>query len=590
MSFIIGIDLGTTNSTFSSISLEEESFKIRQHSIPQIDADGNERDLLQLPSSLLFPMAGEWKEPYIVGQYAKERGGELPHRVIHSAKSWLSCFNMNRRERFLPIVRDDEDIHPLSPIDVSAAFLKVIKMAWQKVEPDAPFAEQKVLVTVPASFDPSARALVLEAARNADFPEVTLIEEPLAAFYAWLGANETNWREKLKIGDRVLIVDIGGGTSDFTLITVSDNAGELALERRAVGPHLLLGGDNIDLALAYHVKGKLETEGRSLDHWQFQSLIMQARKVKELLLSDDAPPAATFLIDRKGSSLIGGSIATTLTQEEVYALLVEGFFPLLGLEEKVLETRGPISKLGLPFARDARITAHLAAFLNHSCQGELPTKVLFNGGTMKSSAFQKRILEQLNSWIGPTGSPIHLLEGADLDFSVSKGAVFYRWSKEKSGIRVKAGTTSGYFIGIEGAAPAVPGKPSPLHALCIAPFGMEEGSEVFLEETFTLAVGELAEFQFFSSDSPFLTDGSSVDLGRVVEEIGSELRELHPIVAHLSAEGIEGTTVNIKLHAKVTEMGMLELWCEGENEKKWKLEFNLRAENQCRQEPVSLPL
>lgn len=584
MNHIIGIDLGTTNSTLASVSFNEQTFNLVQHHIVQMDADGAEKSSFFLPSFLLFPPRVEFKEKYIIGQYARERGQELPKRVVASAKSWLSCFNIDRRERFLPLSdKEDEDIEKLSPIEVTSAFLQKIQSAWQQTQEKDLFNEQKIIVTVPASFDPSARQLVMEAAKNANYPDITLMEEPLAAFYAWLGVNEKCWRQKLKIHDRVLIVDIGGGTTDFTMITVNEKDGDLSLERTAVGSHLLLGGDNIDLALAYYTKTKLEKEGNRLDTWQFQSLIMQARKAKEVLLTEECPKKVTLLIESKGSSLIGGSITIDLTQEEVHELLIDGFFPLVAFEEEVLEYRkSAISKFGLPYARDARITAHLAAFINHSCQGKLPTKVLFNGGTMKSLAFQKWVLDQLTEWATKAKErEVDVLAGADLDFAVSKGAVYYGWTKEKGGIRVKAGTSRSYFIGVERGMPAVPGVAQPLNALCIVPFGMEEGSEVFLSETFTLIVGEPTSFQFFASCSPTLSDGSAVTVGTLVEEAEKELIEFPPIETLLSSQGVDTKIVNVKLHAKVTEMGMLELWCEGEDDKQWKLEFNLRTEDVC---------
>ena len=579
MEHIIGIDLGTTNSTLASVGLMNEEFRITQHAIPQIDADGEERPLSHLPSLLLFPLEKERNEKFVVGQYAKERGQELPKRLIGSAKSWLSCLGIDRREPFLPHADQEAGIEKLSPIEVSAAFLRTLRRAWEISAPKTLFEKQQVIVTVPASFDPSARALVIEAAKQAQFPPITLIEEPLAAFYAWLGLHEKNWRQQLKIGDRVLIVDIGGGTTDFTLVTVNDKRGDLALERSAVGSHLLLGGDNIDLALAHYTKAKLEKENHSLDRWQFHSLIMQARKAKEILFGDEAPQKAPLFIESKGSSLIGRSIRYELSRGEVQELLLNGFFPLIPFEEQVEEQRlSAIAKFGLPYAKDARITAHLANFFNESCHGTLPTKVLFNGGTMKSPSFQKRILEQLNLWAEKQKAPyIEILEGADFDFAVSKGAVYFGWTKEKHGIRVKTGTSRNYFLGIEGAAPAVPGIPSPFQALCIVPFGMEEGSEVFLSETFTLIIGEQVQFRFFSSCSPNLSDGSPLVVGSVVEDI-EELTELHPVEVYLNNEGVEGKMVQVKLHAKVTEMGMLELWCEAENDKQWKLEFNLRQE------------
>jgi len=534
---MIGIDLGTTNCTLAFAGESGiEQFPILQ----QISAD-MEGEKLLLPSFYFFPLDGE----PCVGWYAKDRGGELPDRVIASAKSWLCHDAIDRRAPILPLGDFEQKI---SPVDVCTALLKHLREAFP--------GEERVLVTVPASFDPSARQLVQEATEAAGFGQVILMEEPLAAFYAWLHRHEENWRDLLSVGDTVLVVDIGGGTTDFSLISVEEKEGELHLERKAVGNHLLLGGDNIDLTLAHLAQNKL---GQELDSWQFQALVHAARSAKEKLLGDEPQSSVDLTIQGRGSSVIGGSLTVTLEREEVEATLVDGFFPLVDLNESVQEEkRSGIAKLGLPYARDPRITAQLAHFLRES-GSSLPTAVLFNGGTMKATAFQKRVQRVLSEW---RGEEVKVLPDPDFDFAVSRGAVYYGMVREGKGIRVRAGTSRSYYIGVERTAPAVPGVAPQVTPVCVVPMGMEEGTELTLtDETFSLVLEEPALFRFFSR---------TTDKG--------ELTELTPVETRLHAQGEEGNVVLVQLTAKVTELGVLELWCEASGRRKWKLEFNIRRE------------
>lgn len=568
MSYIIGIDLGTTNCTMTYTSCEgNEKGSIHQLPIYQRISQGSEGQALSLPSFYYFPLSEEGEEP-LVGVYAKERGHELPQRMIGSAKSWICHDGISRRSSFLPL----GDFTPKkSPLDVLAKLLEVMRTTWEKEFPGHRFANQHVLVTVPASFDPSARELIQEATLLAEYPEVVLMEEPLAAFYAWLNRHQDHWRELLHVGDTVLVVDIGGGTTDFSLISVEEKEGDLVLERKAVGNHLLLGGDNIDLALAHFCKSKLNT---SMSDWQFQSLIATCRKAKETLLGEEGAAQVEITVHGQGSSLIASTLTTTLSKDEIIHLLVEGFFPEVSLDEKVHQRKkSGITELGLPFVHDPRVTTHLASFL-HQSQCPFPTAILFNGGTMKAFAFRERIVSLLNQW---GGQPVRELPETDLDFAVSQGAAYYGLARSGEGIRVRAGTSHSYFIGIEGASPAIPGVPPPLKALCIAPFGMEEGSEVsWDEEEFTLVLDEPATFRFFCRNTPTLTNGEVAKAGTVVTKWNEELQELHTIETLLESGKDAGKSVQITLKAKVTELGMLELWCVAQDGRKWKLEFDIR--------------
>jgi molecular chaperone DnaK (HSP70) len=602
-SYIIGIDLGTTNSTLAYTPLSTDSHvypTIEQEGIAQIVSAGTEESRLSLPSFIYFPLPEElsskrmgitWDSAraHVVGMYARERGAELPSRTITSAKSWLCHTGIDRREKNLPF-ESEEVTNKMSPLEACAEFLRHLKESWDQNKPATPFAQQQILITVPASFDPSARQLVQEAAQKAGYPEIVLLEEPQAAFYAWLYAHHDSWRQQLKVGDVVLVVDIGGGTTDFSLITVEEDGGNLSLRRLAVGSHLLLGGDNIDLALAYLAKGKLEEQGKTVDPWQFQSLIHQCRQAKELLMGENPPKSVDVVIQGRGSRLIGGSIKTKITKEEVDQMIVEGFIPLVQPhEQSALENRAGLKQLGLPYVQDPRISSQLAKFLSltgESGSGELsrfvvPSVVLFNGGTMKATALRERLMLLLNQWATQLKQPpVKELAGADYDYAVSRGAAYYGLSRLGKAIRIRSGTSRSYFIGVEESAPAVPGMQPPIRAICMVPYGMEEGEEQELpNQEFALVLGEQATFRFFSHATPTLANGEEPVVGTVVRHWKQELTELHPIEAHLDKADGDGKTVRIKLHSKVTEVGTLELWCVAQDGRRWKLEFDIRKEH-----------
>lgn len=602
--FIIGIDLGTTNCTmaFSTLDVGKESSNnpsIDQFSIPQMTAAGTQSDALSLPSFVYFPLDEEiqakiagisWdpNRSFCVGSFARERGGELPSRLISSAKSWLCHSGIDRRDALLPIATE-EDFRKMSPLDACAELLRHLKEAWDSKMKDS-FVEQQVLITVPASFDPSARQLVQEAAEKAGYPSVLLLEEPQAAFYAWLDAHADVWRNQLKVNDCILVVDIGGGTTDFSLITVCDESGDLVLQRLAVGAHLLLGGDNIDLSLAYLAKGKLEEQGHTLDDWQFQSLVQRCRRAKETLLSDAPPKHVDVTIMGRGSRLMGGSLKTKITLAEAHSLIIEGFAPIVSLEERSkTERRAGLQQIGLPFAQDARITCQLAKFLSMTGESDtgtmenfvIPTAVLFNGGTTKAPALRDRLVEQLNKWAKSLGKPnVKVLPGADYDFAVSRGAVNYGKARNGKAVRIRSGTSRSFYIGVEDAAPAVPGVPTQIKAVCVAPFGLEEGSELQLaNQEFALVVGEPATFRFFSHGTPTLSDGTLPTMGTIVRQWRQELTELHPIETLLDSTDGDGKTIRVKIRSRVTELGVLEVWCVSSDGREWKLEFDVRKDS-----------
>jgi hypothetical protein len=606
--FVVGIDLGTTNSALAwlDISLPAEQTRVNLHDIPQLVSPGEvaKRTLLPsflyLPGELDFP-AGSIALPWdphpqrVVGELARKRGAENPSRLVASAKSWLSYGGANRTGPILPWGAPD-DVPHISPVEASAEYLRHLAAAFDAdvagSNADLALARQDVLLTVPASFDEEARELTLRAAQSAGLDHVTLLEEPQAAFYAWLDALGDGWRRRVGVGDLVLVCDVGGGTTDFSLIAVAERDGDLTLERVAVGEHILLGGDNMDLALARVLQQRLETAGHRVDTWQLHGLWHQARLAKEALLShpDERERPVTLL--GRGSRLVGGTITTTLTIDDVNQALLEGFFPTVSSEEMpARQRRVGLQEIGLPYAADPAITRHLARFLRRQADASVtspairrgasglvcPTHVLFNGGVMKAQPLRARVIEVLGTWLRQEGvealDPRHVLETPNFDHAVAQGAAYYGMARRGRGVRIRSGAPRSYYIGIEAAMPAVPGMPAPLKALCVVPFGMEEGTSASIAgREFGLIVGEPAEFRFLSS-SIRKTD----PVGALIDDWGDDLEELSPLEVTLQIDAKDETAVPVTLESHVTEVGTLELWCVARNRQdRWKLELNIR--------------
>ncbi|MDZ5461362.1 Hsp70 family protein [Azohydromonas lata] len=606
--YAIGIDLGTTHCALSWVDVQgSDGEKTVQGSmdIPQLTAPGSVEDRALLPSFLYLPHADElapgdmalpWSadQDYIAGDLARSRGATTPIRQVSSAKSWLGHTGVDRRAAILPAGAPPE-VSKVSPVTASIRYLEHLRNAWNQAHPEAPLEQQSLTVTIPASFDPAARELTAEAATATFGSQFTLLEEPQAALYSWIQGSAGGWRKQVKPGDVILVVDVGGGTSDFSLIAVVEREGNLELHRVAVGDHILLGGDNMDLALAHVVARKLAAAGTTLDPWQMRSLTQGCRVAKEVLLADPEAPAQPIVVPSRGSRLIGGTIRTELTREEVSATLVEGFFPQVGADARpITRTRAGLTQVGLPYAQDAAVTRHLAAFLarqagatadlegfNHAAPEDAtflhPTALLFNGGVFKSDLLAERVLQVLNGWLEGEGAPAaRLLEGADLDRAVAQGAAYYGYVRRGRGVRIRGGTAQAYYVAVESAMPAVPGMEPPISALCLAPFGMEEGTEADVPEMeFGLVVGEPVHFRFF---------GSSV---RRQDQVGTlldfwapdEIHELEEIQATLPAEGrTPGEVVPVSLQARVTETGTLELYAlPRDGSALWKVEFDVRG-------------
>jgi molecular chaperone DnaK (HSP70) len=583
--YIIGIDLGTTNSALASAPAGGvENPSVTLFPIAQLANPGEVAEFDLLPSSLYIPGEKEFVEgalalpwnpqpTYITGRFARTRGVENAGRLISSAKSWLSNQAADPSQPLLPLSAP-EGVAKISALEASRQYLLHLRSAWDNAHPEAKLAQQTVLITVPASFDASARDLTQRAAKLAGYPEVTIIEEPQAAFYAWIERN-SNWRELVKPGDLILVVDIGGGTTDFTLISVTDKDGELQLERIAVGDHLLLGGDNMDLAVARFAEQQFAEKGTKLDALQFHSLWQQCRTAKETLLIEDAPASHPVTILGRGSGLVGGTIKGKIARDDIQKLIVEGFFPLVASDAAPQRNRRvALAEVGLNYAADAAVTKHLAQFLRNAGNAK-PTHLLLNGGVLQASAIEHRLFEVLNSWqTSPVVELKNESKSADLMHAVAHGAAYYGIARSGKGVRIRGGVPRSYYVGIESSLPAVPGFPAPMKALTVVPFGLEEGSRVELpQRKFALVVGEPAEFRFFSSVSRH-NDAA----GFLLDDISDSLQELPPMEVFLPAhgDGSREEIVPVTLESYVTETGMLELWCVAADGRRWKLEFNVR--------------
>ncbi len=604
--YSVGIDLGTTHCVISYIDLMKTDDHVVQEvmDIPQLIEPGEVEEKKQLPSFLYLAHQAEiaegstvlpWsaKPDYLVGEIARNMGGRSPIRLVASAKSWLCHAGVDCKEPILP-VDAPEEVERISPFLTTQAFLSHLREAWHYKFPDAPLQEQDITITVPASFDPAARELTAEASRSVGLDQAILLEEPQSALYSWIENSEGDWRNHVSVGDIILVVDVGGGTTDMSLIAVTEQEGNLELTRVAVGEHILLGGDNMDLALAYTVKAKLEKDtGKRLEPWQIQALTHACRDAKEKLFNHSEIDNVPLVVASRGSSLIGGTLRTELTREELTRVLVEGFLPQVPVSEKPRsQPRAGLRSAGLPYAQDPGISRHLAAFLTKQLKAtdELtdidlpekasflhPTAVLFNGGVLKAGVLAERLMQILNAWLqSEQAPPARLLEGADLDLAVARGAAYYGYVRKGQGVRIKGGTAASYYVGVESAMPAVPGMAPEIEALCIAPFGMEEGTEVELAgDEFGLIVGEPVRFRFFASNN------------RRDDHVGTRLdfwtddalEELDEIEITLPEEGQKtGEIVPVHLSAAVTEVGTLELHAVSrQHGQRWKIEFDVRA-------------
>jgi len=635
--YVVGIDLGTTNSAVTYVDTSRSPWRVRTFAVPQLVAPGQVERRETLPSFHYQPASGEmgqgalrlpWStaEPEAaVGFFARDHGGMVPGRLIASAKSWLCHSGVDRTADLLPW-HGAADVDRLSPVEAAGRYLKHMADAWDAAFPGHPLRDQDIVLTLPASFDEVARELTVKAAAQAGLPRVVLIEEPQAAFYAWLDKHADDWERIVEPGQKILVCDIGGGTSDFTLIRVRrGEGGKVQFHRVAVGDHLILGGDNFDLALAHHIERRL-AEGDAptrLEPRQWAVLVRTCRQVKETLLGEEAPQRLTVNLPSTGARLIGGGRQIEVSREEVENVLLDGFFPHVGLEEKPLRRQSGFQEFGLPYAPDPAITRCLAAFLTahrHVALDDVemppgvdparPDVVLFNGGVFASPLLRQRLLEVLRSWfaeenvggdsVGDSPSPRPspggrgrgespsprpspggrgrweplVLDHDRLDLAVARGAAYYGMVRRGQGVRIAAALARTYYIGVEGIAdPAAVGKEAA--AVCLVPARVEPGHDVDLtQRKFDLRISEPVEFPLYVS-STRLTDQP----GELVAVDREQMTPLPPMRTVLrTRKKSDSGTVAVHLHARLTEIGTLELWCsEIAGRGSWRLQFDVRS-------------
>ncbi|KDB50880.1 hypothetical protein X805_35240 [Sphaerotilus natans subsp. natans DSM 6575] len=617
--FVVGIDLGTTHTVVASAPLGErgETGEITLFGIDQLVAPGELGRPALLPSVRYHPAPGElsesalpWGEraagdatepPALIGVLARQRGGEVPGRLVASAKSWLSHPQADRLAAILPWGADDS-VARVSPVTASASYLAQVRAAWNRHHPDAPLERQRLVLTLPASFDEAARALTLQAAREAGLPEPVLLEEPQAAFGDWVWRHRDHLAEALAGVRRVLVCDVGGGTSDFTLIDVEPPAADAPagtlpkLRRRAVGQHLMLGGDNMDLALAHLAERRLSGGGAAppLSGARLSQLVARCRVAKETLLAEAAPESVAVTLLGGGAKLVGGARSVTLGRDEVQALLVDGFFPRVPFEVEPQRARTALVEFGLPYASDAAVTRHLAAFLRRSLlPGEaLPDAVLLNGGVFRAGQLAARLVEVLADWRG--GAAPRLLQNADPDVAVARGAVAHALARQGRGPCIGGGAARTVVLLLdepgaassrrprEGGDPRSPaaGRSDACRAVCLLPRGTDAGRALALDgRTFRLRLGQPVRFHLASLRGEA---GPPPEPGALLDLDPEALHPLPPVATVIEAgEGssARGASVTVRLEAQLSEIGVLALQAVAvdDTHRRWALDFQLRT-------------
>jgi molecular chaperone DnaK (HSP70) len=603
--YIVGIDLGTSNTVVAYA--EPGKSQVELFAIEQLVAPGEVAARALLPSVRFHPAPGEMKrgdlllpwsaaiemggEPAIGGRLALDLGAQVPGRLVASAKSWLSHALVDRLAAILPWGADD-DVAKVSPVAASASYLAHVRAAWRQRFPDAPLEDQQLILTVPASFDEGARALTLEAARQAGLPRLRLLEEPQAAFYDWLYRHRDSLTGELAKTRLLLVCDIGGGTTDLSLIAVAMDDGAPLLTRIGVGKHLMLGGDNMDLALAHHVEAQLPESAGKLSAARFAQLTARCRAAKEVLLAADAPSSVALTLLGGGARLIGGAHSVELTRDDVVRLIVDGFMPRVAFDEPLLERRSALVEFGLPYPADPAITRHLSAFLRRHCafarqapgsdgsdssdnresrdRATIPDALLLNGGVFRAPALAERLQETLANW---RGAPLTLLYNDNPDLAVARGAVAYALVRQGNGVRIGGGSARSIFLILDEADRQ---RGDPPRGICLLPRGSEEGREIGLaEHRFSLRLGQPVRFHLASSVSE-----TSYQPGEITPINSDDFIRLPPIASVVGANDAGSRReVSVELFSAITEVGTLELHCVSHEDptRRWRLEFELRG-------------
>ena len=594
---LVGIDLGTTNTVLAFA--EPGSGHVDTLAIPQLVAPGEVGTAPLLPSNRYHPLAGElaadalqlpWSEPDVggvervaIGRLARSLGAAAPGRLVTSAKSWLSHPGVDRTAPILPWGAPD-DVPKVSPLAASASYLAHLRAAWNTQHPGRPLENQQIVLTIPASFDEGARALTLEAARLAGLANVRLLEEPQAALYDWLQRHRATLGPDLADAKLVLVADVGGGTTDFTLVKVELKDGEPSLSRIGVGNHLILGGDNMDLALAHLAEARLgASDGQRLSAGRLAQLTERCRAAKEQLLAPGAPDAVNVTLLGGGARLVGASRSATLTQADVERIVLDGFFPRNEAQEGPQRARAGIVEFGLPYASDPAITRHLAGFLRQHAQAAraalgsaddddderlpLPDTLLLNGGVFRAEALARRLADVLSAW---RGAPVRVLHNADPDVAVARGAVAYSLARAGLAPAIESGSARSYYLLLDEAH-----ANGHLKTVCVLPRGARAGAEITLaERSFALRVGRPVRFHLVSSVADASAAGDLVDLDP------ADVVRLPAIATVLRAQDARAATIPVRLAAALSELGTLEMFCVAEDGsgQRWRLEFQLRGD------------
>ncbi|MDB5840989.1 MAG: molecular chaperone DnaK [Herminiimonas sp.] len=581
--YVVGIDLGTTNTVVAYAQAGSE--EIRLFEIDQLVAPGEVKAAPLLPSLRYHPAPGElaagalrlpWSggedQPVVTGSLARKLGAQVPGRLVASAKSWLSHAAVDRLAPILPWGAGS-DVDKVSPVAASASYLAHVRAAWNQRFPQHPLESQRLVLTVPASFDEGARALTVRAATDAGLPQLRLLEEPQAAFYDWLFRHRRTLSAELAHTSLILVCDVGGGTTDLSLIKVDMQDGEPELTRTGVGNHLMLGGDNMDLVLAHLAESRLADDGADgararLSASRLSQLMERCRAAKEQLLAHDAPDQTQVTLLGSGSRMIGGTRSVTLTREEVEHSIVDGFFPAVDAGERPRQRRGGLVEFGLPYASDPAITRHLAGFLSQ--HGVMPDTLLLNGGVFRADALSTRLQQTLAAW---RGAPMRLLHNDNPDVAVARGAVAYALAREGLAPKIGGGSARSYFLLLDGAGSG------PRHAVCVMPRGSEPGHELLLaDRTFALRLGQPVRFHLVSTTAD-AGHQPPPQAGQLVELAPDEFDHLPPI-ASVMQKGAAGARqeVPVQLATALTEVGTLEMHCVSSTDpsQRWLLEFQLR--------------
>lgn len=588
--FIVGIDLGTTNSAVCYIDTHAGDGQVQVLPLRQLVAPGQVEARETLPSFHYEAAAAEfgghdltlpWIEgqSWCVGVLARDHGIQVPGRQITSAKSWLCHSGVDRTAAILPWQGND-DASRLSPVEVSSRYLAHIVGCWDSNFPDAPLADQTVVLTIPASFEEVARNLTVRAAQSAGLPRVQLIEEPQAAFYGWLDQQKDDWEQIVEPGQKILVCDVGGGTSDFTLIRVrGDENGDVSFHRVAVGEHLILGGDNLDLALAHLIEHRFRENGTGeLTPRQWGVLVRTARQVKESLLTADAPEEYTVSLPGTGRSLIGSSIQCAVTRSEVQTAILDGFLPPTTFGEEPRQAASGFREFGLPYAEDTAITRYLSHFLethatsaadnsmlNDDHNPARPDIILFNGGLFQSSVLRSRMVECITTWFDQDSWRPLVLDADRLDLAVAHGAACFGQVTRGQGQRIRAGIPRSYYIGAHTS--------SGLQAICLIPAGTEPAQQLDPPpQTFLLKTGRPVEFPVFYSGTR-LTD----PVGAEIAIDPAQLTPLPPIRTVIRERQGDADELRVSVNCRLSEIGTIDLWCAGSDRQQWKLQFDIRS-------------